>query len=632
MKYPIEILEHYWNFHEFKPQQEAIIEAVLANEDCIALLPTGGGKSICFQIPALIREGICIVVSPLIALMQDQVNTLNAKGIKAMALTSGFSYDDIDRMLDNCIYGDYKFLYLSPERLQQDLVQQRIKQMNVNLIAVDEAHCISQWGHDFRPAYRDIKLLRTLHPSVNVIGLTASATSKVVVDISEQLDCIDPQVFKTSFRKSNLAYLSLECEDKLFRTVQVLKKYSGTSIIYVRNRKATLEISSYLNKIGIPSGYYHGGLSSKEKETQFGLWTSNSNQVMVATNAFGMGIDKADVQSVIHHNLPESLESYYQEAGRGGRNGERAYAVILINSADELDSKNKYLNSLPDIKYLKNVYKRLCNYFQISYGEGVDSVHNFNFKLFCSTYKLPSLLTYNALKTLDRTSIISLEERFKNSAFIKILIKNSALFEYLEKHPKKALIMKVILRAHEGVFDHLTEISIQDIIKKTKLNEVEVSATLDSLNKAEIIAFESSKTDAKITFIEPREDDKTIHRISKIIKQQHALKKTQLQSVFDYVKNDGICKSHKLLSYFEETDSLVCGICSSCLESLKNNSFTEKDAQSVLSLLRNNDLSSRKIEVLTTFDSHKLITILSDLMERDLIEISDKNTYKLKAL
>jgi len=632
MKHPIEILEHYWNFSKFKPEQESIIEAVLANEDCIALLPTGGGKSICFQIPALIREGICIVISPLIALMQDQVNTLNAKGIKAMALTSGFSYDDIDRMLDNCIYGNYKFLYISPERLQQDLVQQRIKQMNVNLIAVDEAHCISQWGHDFRPAYRDIKSLRTLHPSVNVIGLTASATSKVIEDISEQLDCIDPQIFKTSFRRANLAYLSLECEDKLFRTVQVLKKYTGTSIIYVRNRKATLEISTYLNKIGISSGYYHGGLSAKEKETQFGLWTSNSNQVMVATNAFGMGIDKANVQTVIHHNLPESLESYYQEAGRAGRNGERAYAVILINSADELDSKNKYLNSLPDIKYLKNVYKRLCNYFQISYGEGVDSVHSFNFKLFCSTYKLPSLLTYNALKTLDRTSIISLEERFKNSAFIKILIKNSALFEYLEKHPKKALVMKVILRGHEGVFDHSTEISVEDIIKKTKLNEVEVSAILNSLNKAEIIAFESSKTDAKITFIEPREDDKTIHRISKIIKQQHALKKIQLQSVFDYVKNDGICKSHKLLSYFEETDSLVCGICSSCLNSLKNKSVTEKDAQSVLSLLRNNDLSSRKIEVLTTFDSHKLITILSDLMERDLIEITEKNTYKLKAL
>ena len=632
MKHPIELLEHYWNFSEFKPQQEAIIEAVLANEDCIALLPTGGGKSICFQIPALIRDGICIVVSPLVALMQDQVNNLNAKGIKAMALTSGFSYDDIDRMLDNCVFGNYKFLYLSPERLQQDLVQQRIKQMNVNLIAVDEAHCISQWGHDFRPAYRDIKLLRTLHPSINVIGLTASATSKVIDDISEQLDFISPQVFKTSFKRSNLAYLSLECQDKHFRTVQVLKKYSGTSIIYVRNRKATLEISSYLNKIGITSGYYHGGLNAKEKETQFGLWTSNTNQVIVATNAFGMGIDKANVQTVIHHSLPESLESYYQEAGRAGRNGEKAYAVILRNSSDETESKNKYLNSLPDINYLKNVYKRLCNYFQISYGEGVDSVHNFNFKLFCSTYKLPSLITYNALKILDQTSIISLEERFKNSAFIKIIIKNSALFNYLEKHPKQALVMKVILRSHEGLFDHTTEISIQEIINKTKLSETKVVELLSKLHKVEVIQFESSKTDAKITFIEPREDDKTIHRISKIIKQQQALKRRQLQSVFDYIKNDGICKSHKLLSYFEETDSLSCGICSSCLESSKNKPLTEKDVELIMSLLKKEELSSRKIEVLTIFESSKLANLLTELLERKLIEMTERNTYKLKAL
>jgi len=632
MKHPIELLEHYWNFSEFKPQQEAIIEAVLANEDCIALLPTGGGKSICFQIPALIRDGICIVVSPLVALMQDQVNNLNAKGIKAMALTSGFSYDDIDRMLDNCVFGNYKFLYLSPERLQQELVQQRIKQMNVNLIAVDEAHCISQWGHDFRPAYRDIKLLRTLHPSVNVIGLTASATSNVIDDISEQLDFISPQVFKTSFKRSNLAYLSLECQDKHFRTVQVLKKYSGTSIIYVRNRKATLEISSYLNKIGITSGYYHGGLNAKEKETQFGLWTSNTNQVMVATNAFGMGIDKANVQTVIHHSLPESLESYYQEAGRAGRNGEKAYAVILRNSSDETESKNKYLNSLPDINYLKNVYKRLCNYFQISYGEGVDSVHNFNFKLFCSTYKLPSLITYNALKILDQTSIISLEERFKNSAFIKIIIKNSALFNYLEKHPKQALVMKVILRSREGLFDHTTEISIQEIINKTKLSETKVIELLSKLHKVEVIQFESSKTDAKITFIEPREDDKTIHRISKIIKQQQALKRRQLQSVFDYIKNDGICKSHKLLSYFEETDSSSCGICSSCLESSKNKPLTEKDVELIMSLLKKEELSSRKIEVLTTFESSKLANLLTELLERKLIEMTERNTYKLKAL
>jgi len=630
MKHPIEILEHYWKFSEFKPQQEAIIEAVLANEDCIALLPTGGGKSICFQIPALIKDGICIVVSPLIALMQDQVNTLKDKGIKAIALTSGFTYEDIDRMLDNCIYGNYKFLYLSPERLQQDLVQERIKQMKVNLIAVDEAHCISQWGHDFRPAYRDIKVLRTLHPSVNVIGLTASATAKVVEDISTQLDCIAPKIFKTSFHRPNLAYLILGCEDKNFKTVQILKKYTGSSIIYVRNRKASLEISGYLNNIGITSGYYHGGLSVKEKDTQFEHWTSNQNQVMVATNAFGMGIDKANVQTIIHHNLPESLESYYQEAGRAGRNNDDAYAVILRNISDEQNSKNQFLNSLPDPTFLKNIYKRLCNYFQISYGEGVETVHNFNFKLFCSTYNLPSILTYNGLKILDRTSVISMEERFKNTAFLQIVIGNAALFSYLEKHPKQALIIKVILRSHEGVFDHSTEIFIQTIAKKTNLSEDEVILHLNTLNKAQIIQFESSKTDAQITFIEPREDDKTIHRISKIVSQQQDLKKAQLQSVFNYIKNDGICKSQKLLTYFEETDSKPCGICSSCLERKNHSSFSEDDSKTILTLLEKEALTSRKLEELSHFNPEKLTTVITNLLEREMIEITKRNTYILK--
>lgn len=630
MKHPIELLEHYWNFSEFRPQQEEIIEAVLANEDCIALLPTGGGKSICFQIPALIKDGICIVVSPLIALMQDQVINLKEKGIKAMALTSGFTYEDIDRMLDNCIYGNYKFLYLSPERLQQDLVQERIKQMNVNLIAVDEAHCISQWGHDFRPAYRDIKVLRTLHPNVNVIGLTASATDKVVKDICSQLDCIDPKIFKTSFQRPNLAYLTLDCDDKYFKTVQILKKYSGSSIIYVRNRKATLEISNYLNKLGITSGYYHGGLSTKEKDTQFERWSANKNQVMVATNAFGMGIDKANVQTVIHHNLPESLESYYQEAGRAGRNNDSAYAVILRNASDEMDSKNQFINSLPDPSFLKNLYKRLCNYFQISYGEGVNSVHNFNFKLFCNSYNLPSILTYNGLKILDRTSVISMEERFKNTAFLQIIIGNAALFNYIEKHPKQALIIKVILRGHEGVFDHSTEIFTQTIAKKINLSEEEVIKHLNALNKADIIQFESSKTDAQITFIEPREDDKTIHRISKIVTQQHDLKKTQLKSVFEYVKNDDKCKSQKLLSYFEETNSEPCGICSSCLERSKKSVISESDLKTILTLLKTASLSSRKLEELSNFNPDKLTTILTRLLEKELIEITERNTYKLK--
>lgn len=422
----------------------------------------------------------------------------------------------------------------------------------------------------------------------------------------------------------------MDCDDKYFKTVQILKKYSGSSIIYVRNRKATLKISNYLNKLGITSGYYHGGLSTKEKDTQFERWSANKNQVMVATNAFGMGIDKANVQTVIHHNLPESLESYYQEAGRAGRNNDSAYAVILRNASDEMDSKNQFINSLPDPSFLKNLYKRLCNYFQISYGEGVNSVHNFNFKLFCNSYNLPSILTYNGLKILDRTSVISMEERFKNTAFLQIIIGNAALFNYIEKHPKQALIIKVILRSHEGVFDHSTEIFTQTIAKKINLSEEEVIKHLNALNKADIIQFESSKTDAQITFIEPREDDKTIHRISKIVTQQHDLKKTQLQSVFEYVKNDGKCKSQKLLSYFEETNSEPCGICSSCLERSKKSVISESDLKTILTLLKTAPLSSRKLEELSDFNPDKLTTILTRLLEKELIEITERNTYKLK--
>ena len=351
---------------------------------------------------------------------------------------------------------------------------------------------------------------------------------------------------------------------------------------------------------------------------------------MVATNAFGMGIDKANVQTVIHHNLPESLESYYQEAGRAGRNNDPAYAVILRSTSDEMDSKNQFINSLPDPSFLKNIYKRLCNYFQISYGEGVNSVHNFNFKLFCSTYNLPSILTYNGLKILDRTSIISMEERFKNTAFLQIIIGNAALFNYIEKHPKQALIIKIILRSHEGVFDHPTEIFTQTIAKKTNLSEEEVIKHLNALSKAEIVQFESSKTDAQITFIEPREDEKTIHRISKIVTQQHDLKKTQLKSVFEYVKNDGICKSQKLLSYFEETNSEQCGICSSCLERSKKSVISESDLKTILTLLKTEPLSSRKLEELSHYSPDKLTTILTNLLEKGLIELTERNTYKLK--
>ena len=377
-----QILIKYWGYSSFRPLQEDIINAVLEGEDTFALLPTGGGKSICFQIPALINEGICIVISPLIALMKDQVRALKEKDIKAMALTSEYKYNELNTMLDNCIYGNYKFLYLSPERLQQDIVQDRIRQMNVNLIAVDEAHCISQWGNDFRPAYKNITILRELQPTVNIIALTATARTKVVEDIVKNLDFISPKIFKQSFKREHLAFMVFEVEDKLYKIEQILKKNPQSSIIYVRSRKHAHEIHTSLEKNGFLSTYYHGGLSNNEKEAHFNQWFNNQKQVMVATNAFGMGIDKADVKTVIHVNLPESLESYFQEAGRAGRNNKKAFAIILKNKGDEQHVKNQFLKILPSIDFIKLVYRKLCSYFQISYGEGDFTTFNFNFNAF----------------------------------------------------------------------------------------------------------------------------------------------------------------------------------------------------------------------------------------------------------
>jgi ATP-dependent DNA helicase RecQ len=531
MLQPIDILERYWNFTEFRPLQENIINAVLDREDTLALLPTGGGKSLCFQIPALLKEGICIVISPLVALMKNQVQRLNDKGIKAIALTSGTSRNQLDTMLDNCIYGNYKFLYLSPERLQQELVQDRIRQMNVNLIAVDEAHCISQWGNDFRPSYKNIQVLRQYHPTVNIIALTASATPKVIDDIIESLDFIKPKIFKQSFARPNLAYMVFNEDDKYYRIETILKKYRASSIIYVRNRKATLEISSFLESKGILATNYHGGLSNTEKDERLNAWLHDKKQVMVATNAFGLGIDKPDVITVIHINLPDSIESYFQEAGRAGRNGEKAFSVILKNKSDEVLVKNQFLSVLPKVDFVKLIYRKLCNYFQISYGEGEYTTHDFNFNDFCKTYNFSTVLAYNALQILDRTSIINLSKQFNNRVEVKFIISSSALFNYLESHTDISLIVKSILRTYGGIFEHLTKINTLRIADKSSVNEDVLIKALNQLENDDIIFLKHKRTDAEVTFIQPREDDKTIHRIAFIIEQQNKLKHEQVNAI-----------------------------------------------------------------------------------------------------
>ncbi|WP_407556768.1 ATP-dependent DNA helicase RecQ [Winogradskyella sp. 4-2091] len=629
--HPIEVLERYWQHTSFRPLQEEIISSVLNHEDTFALLPTGGGKSICFQIPALIQDGICIVVSPLIALMKDQVTTLKEKGIKAIALTSGMSYKDLDTQLDNCIYGNYKFLYLSPERLQQTLVQDRIQQMKVNLIAVDEAHCISQWGNDFRPAYKNISILRQLHPHVNCIALTATAKHNVVNDIVENLDFISPKIFKASFARPNIAYNVIHTDDKLFQLEHILKTNSGSSIIYVRNRRATTDIHNYLTSKGFSSTFYHGGITNKEKQERLYQWTNGQLDIMVATTAFGMGIDKANVKTVIHFNLPESLESYYQEAGRAGRDGALAHAVILKQHIDEDHLRSQFLSTLPSVAFVKTVYNKLCNYFQISYGEGENTLHQLDFKSFCNQYKLSASITYNALLLLDRNAIITLTQHFNFRTKIQFITTNAVLFQYLETHMDLNILVKVLLRTYGGIFDYDTKVNLSLVIKKANLSEKKVIAQLQRLEKDDVISLQMANTDSEITFLKPREDDITINPIAKTIEQQHTLKHKQIESVLNYIKNDTVCRSQQLLLYFGEKSEVTCGICSVCIaksSKLKSSSHEGISLQ-IIKLLKVEALSSRQLIQKLNCSENVLLFCISELIETNKIKLTPTNTYTI---
>ncbi|GEP52096.1 ATP-dependent DNA helicase RecQ2 [Flavobacterium noncentrifugens] len=630
METALEILQKYWKHDTFRPLQNNIIDSVLAGNDTFALLPTGGGKSICFQVPAMMKDGICLVVSPLVALMKDQVANLQKRDIKAIALTGGISADDTINLLDNCQFGNYKFLYLSPERLQSDWILDRIKSLPINLIAIDEAHCVSQWGHDFRPAYLKISLLKPHFPKVAFLALTASATQRVQEDIIAQLQLQKPVVFQQSFARKNIAYMVFETEDKNYRIEQILTKYPQPSIIYVRNRKSCLDVSSQLNAAGFRATFYHGGLPTKEKDKNMQRWMNEEVQVIVATNAFGMGIDKANVKTVIHIQLPENIENYYQEAGRAGRNEDKAFAVLLTAPSDTIQAENQFINALPDKKFLTEVYIKLCNYFRIAYGEGIDEQFSFNLNQFCQKYGFPALRTFNAMQFLDRQGIISLSQEFSEKITIQFLIESKEVIRYISLNQNDEEIILAILRTYPGIYDMQTAFNLPLVAKKSNAKENQVHAVLQKLKEKEIIDYHAKNNDATLIFNEVREDERTINRVSKFLENQNQLKKSQLRSVLDYVNDGKNCKSRTILGYFGETDTTDCGICSNCIKKqttpIDNNTLSEK----ILSLLKMQDFDSRELEKLTKFQSADVIFAIQHLLENDRISINPNNQYTLR--
>jgi ATP-dependent DNA helicase RecQ len=629
-KNPKEILQNIWGFREFKGSQEKAVTALLKKRDVLALMPTGGGKSLCFQIPALAMEGICIVISPLVALIQDQVDNLKKHGIKAIALTGGISFEEVNDLMDNCLYGNYKFLYLSPERLQQELIQERLRQMKVNLIAIDEAHCISQWGHDFRPAYLDCSKLRELLPDVPFIALTATATQQVARDIVTNLNFIDPLIIKDSYLRKNIAFEVFWEEDKLYRLKLLCANLKKSAIVYVRTRRLTQSLAQFLTSQGTTAAYYHGGLSNTEKKDRLNLWLENKVKVMVATNAFGMGIDKPDVALVVHYQIPECLENYFQEAGRAGRDDSPAKAIILTNKNDEIQVKNQFLSVLPDTTFLKLAYNKLNNYFQIPFGEGSHETFYLNFNEFCEIYKLNSFLAYNALLILDQNSVIALSESFSRKLTVRFVITNEQLFTYLDNHPKIMPVVQTLLRTYGGIFEYDTKINSLLIAKKAAVGETEVLQTLEILQKDRIIAYQAKNNDLMITFLVPREDDRTINVFAKIVKERQQLKINKLEHMIGYLHNDRMCRNRQLLAYFGEIDGQDCGICDICRSRMAPDPNILKTVpHRILEILNDHNRTSRELIKEMPYEEKIVLGALQDLLEEGKIRINTKNEYEI---
>jgi ATP-dependent DNA helicase RecQ len=604
--------------------QEDIINSVINGHDTLALLPTGGGKSVCFQVPALMMEGLCIVVTPLIALMKDQVEQLNKRGIQAIAIHSGMSRQIIDILLDNCIYGQVKFLYVSPERLQTEIFIERLKRMNISLIAVDEAHCISQWGYDFRPPYLKINSLRELKPEVPVLALTATATAIVRDDIMEKLVFRkEAAVFQKSFARENISFVVRKTDNKEKKLLDILSKVKGSAIIYVRSRKATVDIAAWLTKKKISASFYHAGLSFDERAKRQDEWIQEKARIMVATNAFGMGIDKSNVRTVVHIDLPENLESYYQEAGRAGRDNLRSYAVILYQEADVVNLEMKLQQSQPSIEYLKQIYQSLANFYQLAVGSSAGESYDFDHHDFSEQYHLHPTEVYNALKRLEEEGLIQFNESYYSPSLLHIAFNNTKLYEFQVANAQFDPLIKMILRLFGGeLFSGFTKISEMYLAKAMKVSTSQIVKSLQQLDQLGVVIYQPAKDKPQVTFVLPRQDAQQLPINKKRLEDRKKLLTDKMKAMAAYVENNHRCRMQVIQDYFNEVTYQNCGICDVCIEKRKSENLMafKSMRDEVMVLLSKQALSVEQLEEVISPKDHELfVDIVREMVDEGVI-------------
>ncbi len=626
-----QILTRYWGFNKFRPLQEDIIRSVFNGKDTLGLLPTGGGKSITFQVPALAKEGICLVITPLIALMKDQVYNLNKKGIKAVAVHSGLSREEIDITLDNCIYGDFKFLYLSPERLGTDIFRSRVQSMNVNLIAVDESHCISQWGYDFRPSYLKISELRELVPEAPYLALTATATPKVVEDIMERLEFRERNLFQKSFERKNLTYRVDHVEDKIRRLLAYCKDIKGSGIVYVRNRKKTRDISDILKSHDISADYYHAGLSYDLRSAKQEDWQKGKTRIIVSTNAFGMGIDKPDVRLVAHFDLPDSPEAYFQEAGRAGRDEKPALAVLLYSKADRVQSQKRVETNFPETGQIKEVYHALGNFLQVPVGAGKGQSYDFIFSDFLRDYKFNALVAHSALKILQREGYIEMSEEINNPSRVHFKIQRDDLYKFQVSNAKFDGFIKLLLRSYSGFFSSYVAIDENLLARRSGLKIENIFTYLKLLQKYKVIDYIPKKRNPVITYVEERLERKGLYfsvESYKFLKERYSEK---LSAMVDYAESETRCRSTILLSYFGEKNPIRCGKCDVCKKrnelDLSNYEF-DLILEEIRSRLSEKALLIPELANETGYSDEKFMKVFRWLLDHGKIIRTDQQRFK----